>query len=264
MAKGDRGGQRYGGDSGGVPSFTNTSPVAFRPETAEQKAYNDTQFNALNAQLQRNYGLTLDESLRDRVDFKGIRDSIYGVESVLREFPGAAQYLAGMRLEASDVDPNAYAAASSYSNKVMLGSGMYMDYDTVRLLMQNDVEHGWHPKGSSAISVAQHEMGHMVSYAAARRLGMDISTQESKNLAMKTIVDRAMANPAVSNWMKTNKLTNRTARKSISDYANVSYRNGAPNYNETIAEAVSDYMSNRSRANVFSRAIVRELKNAFR
>lgn len=264
MAKGDRGGSRYGGGSGGIPYFSSNAPVAFRAESEEQRSFNDAQFNALNSQLQRNYGLTLDQSLRDRVDFKGIRDSIYGVESVLREFPGASQYLSGATLTAGDEDPGAYASASSYSNTVKLGSGMYMDYRTVGVLMQNDVEHGWHPRGSSAISVAQHETGHLISYAAARRLGMDISSQGSKNLAMKTIVERAMSTPAVKNWMKANKLTRRAARKSISGYASVSYRNGSPNYNETIAEAVSDYMSNRSNANVLSRAIVRELKNAFR
>ena len=260
MPKDSRGGVSGGGNSGnGLKNL----PSNFRPETPEQKAYYDKQFNALKKQLSR-YGMDLDNSLRDNLDFKGIRDSIYGVEAVLKEFPEAKKYLNGMGLTTDGADPGTYAFASSSTNKVSLGNGLYMDYGTVSALMNRDVSHNWHPAGSTAKSVAQHETGHLISYAVARKMGANISTRSSQNQAMKTIVTNAMNTKVVRNWMKKNKLGAAQARRSISGYAGTTYRNGSPNYNETIAEAVSDYMSNGSRANVFSRAIVREMKKQLR
>lgn len=238
-------------------------PVGFRGETAEQKAYYDKQFALLKAQLAR-YGITLDDSLRDNLDFKGIRDSIYGMEAVLKEFPGAAKYLQGAGLQADTMDEGAYAAASSMTNNVYLGNGLYMDYGAIEKLMKNDTSHNWHPAGSTAQSVAMHETGHLISYAVARKMGGNLSTQESKNEAMGRIVENAMRTPQVQAFMKRKGYGKAQARRSISDYAGTSYRNGSPNYNETIAEAVSDYMSNRGRANPLSQAIVREMKRQLR
>ena len=262
MPKDTRGGVGGAGGGGGGTQIK-YAPQSFRPETPEQKAYYDKQFSALKTQLKR-YGMDLDDSLRDNLDFKGIRDSIYGVESVLKEFPEARRFLNGMKLSTDESDPDTYAYANSGSNSVHLGSGLYMNYGSVATLMKNDVSHNWHPAGSTAKSVAEHETGHLISYAVVRKMGGDLSTRSSKNKAMKKIVDKAMNSKVVKNYMKKNKLGAAQARRSISGYAATQYRNGSPNYNETIAEAVSDYMSNRSRANVLSRAIVRVMKDELR
>lgn len=263
MAKPTRRGSIGSAGSGGQQM---AAPTAFRQETAEQKAYYDAQFDALNRQLNARYGLTLDPSLRDREDFKGIRDSIYGVESVLREFPEAVKYLPGMRLGADDADPNTYAYANSANNSVTLGSALYMNYKTVGALMQSDVEAGFHPKGSTSMSVSQHETGHLISYAAARKLGYDILDVNRRNAAMREIVERAYSRAPIQGWLqRQGHNTVYKAKNTISGYAQYAqYRGGIVNWNETVAEAVSDYMSNRSRANPFSRQIVRELKSILR
>lgn len=249
MPKGRIGGRRY--KSPGM----NGAIFHIVQESAAEKALNDKKFARLKKQANA-LGFSLDDNLRDQ-HYEGVEDSIYGVQSVLRLFPEARPYLSGMTLKATSMDAGAYAFASPSEMSVNLNDMYYKDYQSVRNLMAADVEDRFHPIGSTAQSVSVHETGHVMTYALARKFNT------SKNIISQVLVTDAMNSKVVQNYMRNNGLRSGGMRRSISGYADI-YSGGRVNYNETVAEAVSDYISNGSKANVLSRAIIREMKKQFK
>lgn len=250
MAKGYRGG---GGGSPLPPSggVGGNPIIRDKKESASRKESNDKQFASLQSRVQKQYGLTLDSSLRDNQDFKGIRESIYGIESVLKAFPGAADSLNGLTLKSAKEKLGTYASAALRGKVITLNDSWYRDFRNVDLTKRFDA--GWSPKNSSGQSVAIHEAGHLLVSAIANKN----NTLDVNGIA-KRIAKNALQTPVMRNEMKRRGMRSTAiwgAAGTISGYAQ---RSGS--YHEIIAEAVSDYMSNGSRASTFSRAVVRELK----
>lgn len=110
-----------------------------------------------------------------------------------------------------------------------------------------DASGGFHPSRGSKSgiqAVASHEYGHALADRAARRLGA-----RDLEAASRTIVERARA--------KTGHKTNLSFARNISGYA-------AYNFAECVAEAVSDWHCNGSKARRESRAVMAVLSNILR
>ena len=122
------------------------------------------------------------------------------------------------------------------NQRYMNGPAMDAAYDV-------SVKSGFHPargNKSGIQAVASHEYGHALSDKAAAKLGTSIEG------ASRQIVERARK--------KTGQRTNMAFAGKISGYAQY-------NFAETVAEAVSDWYCNGSKASKQSRAVVSVLNS---
>ena len=129
------------------------------------------------------------------------------------------------------------------NEKYMNSAGMDRAYDAA-------VKNGFHPsrgEKSGIQAVASHEYGHALTDMAATRMGMGGFNGIEK--ASKSIVERARK--------KTSHKTNMSFAGKISGYAQY-------NFAECVAEAVSDWYCNGSRAKKESRAVMAVLNNVLR
>lgn len=124
----------------------------------------------------------------------------------------------------------------------------YTNIDKMNSVYDNSVKSGYHPSRgdkSGTEAVTYHEMGHAVTdHIIQNGWGNDIDS------AAKAIVDYAYSNIKGKGGTK-------AAAGKISKYAQ---KNNA----ECVAEAFADYYCNGSKANSFSKAIVREAKRLSR
>lgn len=126
------------------------------------------------------------------------------------------------------------------NEKYMNSAGMDRAYDAA-------VKSGFHPSRgnkSGIQAVASHEYGHALADKVGSKLGYgDVES------ASRKIVERARA--------KTNHKTNMSFAKSISGYAQY-------NFAECVAEAVSDWHCNGSKAKKESRAVMAVINSSLR
>ena len=244
---------RRGGD-GGIPYDPSGAVIRTKKETAERKAQNDAEFRNLSDMMQRDYGWTLNQNLRDSLDWRAARESAYGVMQILKSYPEARELLKGGNLAATGMRHlSTLAYADLSSGAIRVNDVWYRDRETLDLIMQNSG--GFHPTGGRSIGVTTHEAGHLLVTALARKMGTG-----NYDAVAKTITDRALKMPAVQNYMKKNLGgRNRTAQMAgtISRYAH-------KNNHETIAEGISDYAQRGSQANVYSRAIHHVIRQMLR
>ena len=161
---------------------------------------------------------------------------LYGGESAVNQFQIAK--VGGGTMAYYDANGNL-----AMNERYMNSAGMDKAYDAA-------VKSGFHPSrgGKSGIqAVASHEYGHALTDLAAQRMGNGGFRGLEKT--SRTIVERARK--------KTNHKTNMSFAGKISGYAQY-------NFAECVAEAVSDWYCNGSKAKRESRAVMAVLNNVLR
>lgn len=119
----------------------------------------------------------------------------------------------------------------------------YTDIDKMNAVYDRSTQQGWHPSRgnlSGTEAVALHETGHALTHYVAQKMGhgdMDLAAAQ----LVKTAYNASGAKGGNYKW-----------GKAISDYA-------VTKYTETVAEAVSDYYCNGSKAAEASKAIMNEI-----
>ena len=151
--------------------------------------------------------------------------SLFGQDQAINQFQVAN--MTGSAMAYYDSDGNI-----AMNQKYMNTEGMNAAYDAA-------VKSGFHPgrgNKSGTEAVASHEYGHALADKCGQKLG-----QRDIEAASRTIVERARK--------KTGQRTNMAFAQKISGYAQY-------NFAECVAEAVSDWHCNGSKAKKESRAIV--------
>lgn len=188
--------------------------------------------------FQKKHSIKVQKSFAN-CDFEKMKGALSGIDSVLEIFKTA---------KISDIKNSSATgyimAAYRPTNKpfYLRFSNFYMGesykfYDS-----------SFHPKGMSAKASAIHEMGHIVNYWIAKKESI-IRNYES---IAQDIVEKAAEEAGYKNLSP---FQLRTIRKTISDYADMSYK-----YTETIAESFADVFVNRSRAQNLSKQIYKLVK----
>ena len=248
--KDSRGGKGGGAD---IPFSTKNAIVRQHEESARKQSRYDAEYAAYNKRFQDQYGWNIDSSMRGQ-QWSAARESISGVEQVLKMYPGAQQYLKGSGLAATGLSISTLGQANLGTGHIEINDVWFKDRDTVNLIMAQTSKTGFHPAGSTAQGVSTHEAGHLLVTAISRKTGQSYDT------VAKDIVNSAIRNPAVQNYMRRKYGSARNTgllRNSLSRYA-------ASNNHETIAEAVSDYAGRGSQAHILSRAVNQELRKRLR
>ena len=172
-------------------------------------------------------------------DFDKMKGALSGIDSVLEIFKNA---------KISDIKESkayGYIMAAYWSTN----KPFFLRFSNV--FMGNSykfTDSSFHPKGMSAKASAIHEMGHIVNYWIAKKESL---VQNYESIA-RDIVEKAAFAAGYKNFSY---FELRTIRKTISDYADMSYK-----YTETIAESFADVFVNRSRAQNLSKQIYKLVK----
>ena len=161
---------------------------------------------------------------------------LYGGDSAVNQFQIAK--VGGGTMAYYDSNGNL-----ALNEKYMNSAGMDRAYDAA-------VKNGFHPsrgEKSGIQAVAAHEYGHALTDMAAQKMGL--GGFNGIEQASRQIVERARK--------KTRQRTNLNFAKKISGYAQY-------NFAECVAEAVSDWYCNGSKAKKESRAVMAVLNNVLR
>lgn len=209
----------------------------------------------LSQYMNRTYGMEMDRTL-SRIDFDVARNLSDAVEGMLAEFPGIGG--ADLRLTATLKGNNAYAG-TTVEGVIMLHPGIFSSEGNAVAAYREDLDAGFHPRGTAYQSIIVHEMGHQIEAAILRKRypGTDRKAQQARSAAWRQgtaaseLVSRALDRVAPG-WQQNRKLAaDQVAR--ISKYA-------TSDVSETVAEAISDYYSNRRNASPLSKEIWRLAK----
>ena len=159
-------------------------------------------------------------------------------------------------------DPQ-YANASAlssrdYSGKIFVNSDVFSNYANA---VDGYDKKGIFPQNTSVSNILVHELGHKIEYAIAKLNG--VAEQDIPYHATAKAIVESSFNELPKGTFKSMD----EARNSISKYANSNFEviEGVkvPQYEETMAEAVSDYVTNGSKASPLSKQIMKNIRTAF-
>lgn len=132
------------------------------------------------------------------------------------------------------------------------------NYSTSKQKYMDNVEKGSYPQNTTIANVLVHELGHKLEYIISKKNGLS-DEEIGRNSLSLALVTRAYEK------MRGQFNSMQDARNSISGYAGKNYPFfddiEVPAYEETFAEAVSDFISNGSNAKPFSKQIVTLIKD---
>lgn len=209
----------------------------------------------LSRYMRETYGLRMDRSV-SRVDFEVTREMSGGIEAMLAEFPGITA--SGLRLTGRMPGGSAYAG-TTVDGEILLHPGVLTSPEAVKRAYERDIRSGYHPEGTKPVNIIIHEMGHQIEAELLRRRmpGKDPQSRARRSDAWRNgtvaseIVSRAL-DRAAPGWHQNPQLAADQIGR-ISRYA-------ASDASETVAEAISDYYSNRRNAKPLSKEIWRIAK----
>lgn len=211
----------------------------------------------LDSYMQKHYSMKVDTASLSGSDFETVKNSVAGIEDVIKEFPQAAN--AFTLLRGADLGESTYANASFFG-QIQLGEYMYQNRERLNRFYNEDVQAGWHPKGTDLDGVAVHEAGHVLEAAIIQKYNMTRTAMAqawNEHTFAKKIVDEAFKStkklPGMSRAKKTDTIN------SLSQYAGSRKKTGTRDA-ETIAESVADYQRNRDNAHPLSKEIWKILK----
>ena len=209
----------------------------------------------LSQYMNKTYGVEMDRSM-SRIDFEVARNLTDTVEQMLREFPGIDG--ADIRINATLRGTKAYAG-TTVDGTIMLHPGVFTSEDTAVTAYRHDLESGYHPAGTNYLNIVVHEMGHQIEGALLRKRfpGTDRKSVQARAEAWRKgrvaseLVSRALDRVAPG-WQYD--------REAAASHIMRISRYAAADVSETLAEAVSDYYSNRRNASPLSKEIWRLAK----
>ena len=209
----------------------------------------------LSRYMRETYGVRMDRSV-SRVDFEVVREMSSGIEAMLAEFPGITA--SNLRLSGRMQSGTAYAG-TTVDGEILLHPGVLTSTEAVRRAYARDIRSGYHPKGTEPVNIIVHEMGHQIEAEILRRRmpGKDPDTRAQRAEAWRTGV---VASEIVSKALDRTTPGWRRNKQLATDQIGRIYRYAAVDASETVAEAISDYYSNRRNARPLSKEIWRIAK----
>ena len=204
----------------------------------------------LSRYMRETFGVRMDRSVK-RVDFEVTREMSSGIEAMLGEFPGITG--SGLRITGRVPGGTAYAG-TTVDGEILLHPGVLTSPEAVQRAYERDLRTGYHPEGTGTVNIVIHEMGHQIEAELIRRRipGNSAEAKARRGDAWRNgsvaheIVSKAL-DRAAPGWHQNPQMAADQIGR-ISRYA-------ASDPSETVAEAISDYYSNRRNAKPLSKEI---------
>ncbi len=238
------------GGRGGASGFPAGGPTG---PTGPQSAADAKDLTELKNHMAQ-YGVNVVRHELAGQNFDNVRKAAAGMESILTEFPQAAQIISQMSLRGADLGKGTYAQASFYGS-ITLGNhyfgktedGLAKNYD-------HDVSTHWHPEGTNKDGIAVHETGHLLEAALVRKYisGSDYWARLDRADAWNK---HRFSSKIVSEACKAAKKTPGGSGKKNAELISDVSRYASKNRAETLAECVADYRANGAGAKPLSVAV---------
>ena len=247
---------------------TNYTPIqTLKPGTPENKETKEaleaaTDWNSLNKAMESRYGhpIALSITLKQRYRFEDVKESIIAADEICEDMPAIAEQLTSL---GDFTGTKAYAKASP--DRISFGS-LYKKSRSRKELqdaLDGDYNHNFHPSREIS-TIYIHEMGHIAEAALIRKKnnGKLIVSEWTKSTQARILIREAALNvqrkqdPTWKPGEGSEKEINFITPWMIEDIS----RYAMENYSEALAEAFSDYYSNKEDANDLSKEIIKLLK----
>lgn len=153
------------------------------------------------------------------------------------------------------------ASVCDYSGKLLMNVWQFnrLTFGDLKDMWDNQVKEGKFVKNSTIYDCLIHELGHKVEIALAKGIGTSKDELSEHNIA-EIIVKDAYARLPQGMFKSL-----QSARKSISGYSGTIYQTTSGKritaYEETFAEAITDYVVNGAKSSQFSKLIVKDIKD---
>lgn len=231
MAKGNKGGKR-----GGINSWKKRTGITFASEL--DKVLSDEQKIELMKQVES-------------------ATSIFGYDNAVDQL---------VTIIDGGASADAYASYTRGSGNIHLNTYYYDgNYEKMAKSYENDVNGGWHPKGTDWRSIIAHETGHAIEDRIGNAYLDQLYVEKRGNVSFDMhfkyafgakgthdIVNRAVKNVKKSGVYGKN-VSSYQIKYKLSEYA-------TKNQSETFAEAIADYSKNGSRSNPLTLEIIKLTK----
>ncbi len=200
-------------------------------------------FSKLQTYWSEKYNVKVADDLK-YLNFNAVKTATQGVEAVLKEFPATSIYLKEFRVYA---DEN--IMSTSYGGQISFNPNYFGDIESLEGLAAKDAASGFHPQNTGILHYGAHEAGHILELALIKKYGGDIDDWINHTYV------RRIVRAAYSAIKKSTGKNIYQLKKDISEYAAAPLKIG-----ECLAEAVSDYISNKDNAATLSKEIWKVLK----
>ena len=191
--------------------------------------------------MEKKRGFKVDEKLQD-FDFEKIKGILKGLDSVIEVFP-EAQIEILKKAKKPKKNERAYTGIKNIPNSP-ISIGLNKDFFGKDGIPYKD--NGFHPKNGCPFSTATHEMGHVVNYKITQANYFSFVNKA------EDVAEQIVKNAVENNGIPSDDVSILKFRSKISRYAEKDYK-------ETIAEAMADVFTNRSKAAKESKAIYKAL-----
>ena len=214
-----------------------------------------------------NYNINIHSSyFSDGCDPRFLTDSMESLDKLYAEFPQLK--VINPKIMSKDFANDearfrrfktATALSEKQTTNIYVNSAKFSgaNYGASKQKYLDNVKEGSYPQNTTIANVLVHELGHKLEYIISKKNGLS-DDEISRNSLSLALVTRAYEK------MRGQFKGMQDARDSISGYAGKNYSilddGDLPAYEETFAEAVSDYVSNGSKAKPFSKQIVTLIK----
>ena len=197
-------------------------------------------FEELKTYMEDTYSITLEDDVT-KLDFESVRESLDGVEFIMKEFPKAKDVFTGVGIDKSGMMSAGFGGWINFNPKY---------FSTRKAVLDAHRASTFHPKGNNAFSSGSHEAGHLLELKLIKlKGGGGVAWQNCTHA--KEIVSQACK--AVKKTPEGKGKLIPELKSEISGYART-------DASECLAEAVSDYSLNKENSAPLSRAIWKILK----
>lgn len=253
LKKGEDGRVRYVGVDKGLTNKAVSDKI-----TSVSKCKN---FDEIKQHLSQDYNIELSDDVKS-LEFESVRLGLTGFERVAEDFPDIAKNL-------EKIDAKSGAIASSNGKTLSFGKWYYDDPKKFNEAMESGLARNWYAikqRRTQADNIA-HESGHMIVNAIIEK-NSDMSTPLGKYFAAEDWnngkTSNAILNAAIKEVKKLPEYKKKSKGDILSEYSMYAFSSKTAHQgHEAIAEAVSDYYKNGSKALPLSKVIIKLLKAEF-
>ncbi len=209
-------------------------------------------YKQLGQYMLSEFGMSIGNDVEKNIPFELVRRCCEDFDDVRREF-GSEVLLMAVDVKLIEgnlpkVFNNSYAAAGQH--ELFMSRKLLGNLESLKKMYEEDTRGGFHPNGTTYENIMTHEVGHLITFELARKVGKPFK-QFSEEVVSKAL-SRAVAQEG-GGWAGPSDYFRLAG--AISDYAK-------KNPGETIAEAYADYRANGANASHLSKQIMKVLKEA--
>ena len=202
-------------------------------------------FGELKTYWAENYNVTIQDTVK-KLHFESVKLACAGIEAVLKEFAPA-----GRHLKEFDVLNAGIMTTTRFKGKINFNPEYFSDGEKSANAIAAGVEGGFYPKNMATAGAGAHEMGHIIEDWLTKKYGGSAADVQSRIFPEKWILE-AYAK-VIQTFQKKEFKSLKQLQKEIAEYA-------TKNPSECLATAISDYFTNKDKAELLSRFIWQRLK----